>query len=225
MIRKITECCLGIFMDGKLIVLEGVEGSGKTTQVAAIADWLRSHQSRKVITTREPGGTSLGKYLRQLLLQEEGIQLYNRTELCLYAADRIQHLEEIIKPALAQGMIVVCDRFTASTIAYQGYGRGLDQELITQFNELATQGLQPHLTLWLSLDVQVGLQRVKLRGERDRLEQADLAFHQRVQQGYQELATQNPQTFIAIDAHQPPELVTRSIQHILQTQKIIPPFA
>jgi dTMP kinase len=221
MIRKITGYELGIFMDGKLIVLEGVEGSGKTTQVAAIADWLRLYQSRKVITTREPGGTSLGKYLRQLLLQEEGIQLYNRTELCLYAADRIQHLEEIIKPALDQGMIVLCDRFTASTIAYQGYGRGLDQGLITQFNNLATQGLQPNITLWLSLDVQVGLQRVQLRGERDRLEKADLTFHQRVQQGYQELATQNPATFIAIDANQSPELVTQEIQRILQAQGLV----
>lgn len=208
-------------MDGKLIVLEGVEGSGKTTQVAAIANWLRSHQSRKVITTREPGGTSLGKHLRQLLLQEEGIQLYSRTELCLYAADRIQHLEEIIKPALEQGMIILCDRFTASTIAYQGYGRGLDQDLVAQFNDLATQGLQPYLTLWLSLDVRVGLQRVKLRGESDRLEKADLAFHQRVQQGYQELAAQNPETFMAVDANQPPELVTQEIQRILQAQGLV----
>ncbi len=211
-------------MDGKLIVLEGVEGSGKTTQVAAIADWLRSHQSRQVITTREPGGTSLGKYLRQLLLQEEGIQLYNRTELCLYAADRIQHLEEIIKPALKQDMIILCDRFTASTIAYQGYGRGLAQEMIAQFNDLATQGLQPHLTLWLSLDVGVGLQRVKLRGERDRLEKADLAFHQRVQLGYQELAAQNPENFITINANQSPELVTQEIQSILKTQGILGNF-
>lgn len=208
-------------MDGKLIVLEGVEGSGKTTQVAAIADWLRSHQSRKVMTTREPGGTSLGKHLRQLLLQENGTKLHDRTELCLYAADRIQHLEEVVKPALEQGIIILCDRFTASTIAYQGYGRGLDQDLIAQFNYLATQGLQPHLTLWLNLDVQVGLQRVKIRGERDRLEKADLTFHQRVQQGYQELAAQNPETFLAIDANQSPALVTLEIQRILQAQGLV----
>lgn len=208
-------------MDGKLIVLEGVEGSGKTTQVAAIATWLRSHQSRQVITTREPGGTTLGKYLRQLLLQEEGTKLHDRTELCLYAADRIQHLEEIIKPALEQGMIIICDRFTASTIAYQGYGRGLDQDLIAQFNYMATQGLQPHLTFWLSLDVRIGLQRVKSRGQSDRLEKADLTFHQRVQQGYQELAAQHPETFITIDASQSPERVTQEIQQILKAQGIV----
>jgi len=208
-------------MDGKLIVLEGVEGSGKTTQVRAIADWLRLHQSKPVITTREPGGTSLGKHLRQLLLQDEGNKLHDRTELCLYAADRIQHLEEVIKPALDQGVIILCDRFTASTMAYQGYGRGLDQDLIIQFNNIATQGLQPHLTFWLSLDVRIGLERVKLRGERDRLEKAGITFHQRVQQGYQELAAQNPHNFITINADQPPELVTKEIQQILQTQGLV----
>jgi len=202
-------------MDGRLIVWEGVEGSGKTTQVDAIAPWLRSVQSQKVITTREPGGTILGKHLRQLLLRDESSTIHDKTELCLYTADRLQHLEEVIKPALAQGKIVLCDRFIASTIAYQCYGRGLDLGLVEQFNHLATGGLQPDLTLWLKLDVRIGLQRVKLRGGSDRLEKADLGFHQRVAQGYQDLATQNPQTFIAIDAHQPPDLITEEIQGII----------
>jgi len=208
-------------MDGKLIVWEGVEGSGKTTQVALIATWLRSVQSQKVITTREPGGTVLGKHLRQVLLQDESSTIHDKTELCLYTADRLQHLEEVIKPALAQGGIVLCDRFTASTIAYQSYGRGLDLGLVEQFNQLATGDLQPDLTLWLKLDVRIGLQRVKLRGESDRLEKADLEFHQRVAQGYQDLATQNSQTFITIDAHQTPDLVTQEIQQVLINHRII----
>jgi len=134
---------------------------------------------------------------------------------CLYAADRIQHLEEVIKPALAQGKIVLCDRFTASSIAYQSYGRGLDYSLVEQFNQIATNGLTPDLTIWLNLDVRIGLQRVKLRGESDRFEKAALEFHQRVHQGYQALAIRQPQTFITIEANQPQALVTQAIQQAL----------
>jgi dTMP kinase len=211
MIRKTAR----YFMKGRLIVWEGGEGSGKTTQVAAIAAWLQSTQSQEVLTTREPGGTALGKHLRNLLLKEEIHTIHDKTELCLYAADRIQHLEEVIKPALAQGKIVLCDRFTASSIAYQSYGRGLDYSLVEQFNQIATNGLTPDLTIWLNLDVRIGLQRVKLRGESDRFEKAALEFHQRVHQGYQALAIRQPQTFITIEANQPQALVTQAIQQAL----------
>lgn len=203
-------------MKGKLVVWEGIEGGGKTTQIPAIAQWLRElTQSPQILVTREPGGTNLGKQIRELLLKEKGDAIHEKTELCLFAADRIQHLEEVILPALDQGMIVLCDRFVASTIAYQCYGRGLDRSLVEQFNQLATNGLTPDLTIWLKLDVEIGLQRARLRGQSDRLEKENLAFHQRVHQGYQVLADKNPQTFIPVDASQSPELVTQETKKII----------
>lgn len=201
---------------GRLIVWEGIEGSGKTTQIPAIAQWLRSLSSQNVLATREPGGTNLGKQIRELLLKENGYSIHQKTELCLFAADRIQHLEEVILPALDQGMIVLCDRFVASTIAYQCYGRGLDYSLVEQFNQLATKGLTPDLTIWLKLDVKIGLQRVSLRGRSDRLEKENVEFHQRVHQGYQDLADKNPQTFIPIDASQSSEFVTQETKGIIE---------
>ncbi len=208
---------------GRLIVWEGIEGSGKTTQIEAIAQWLRSIRSQNVLATREPGGTNLGKQIRELLLKENGYAIHEKTELCLFAADRIQHLEEVILPALDQGMIVLCDRFVASTIAYQCYGRGLDYSLVEQFNQLATKGLTPDLTIWLKLDVKIGLHRIKLRGQSDsgnrsydRLEKENVEFHQRVHQGYQDLADKNPQSFIPIDASQSPEFVTQETKGIIE---------
>ncbi len=202
---------------GRLIVWEGIEGSGKTTQIPAIAQWLRElTPSRQILVTREPGGTNLGKQIRELLLKEKGDAIHEKTELCLFAADRIQHLEEVILPALDQGMIVLCDRFVASTIAYQCYGRGLDYSLVEQFNQLATNGLTPDLTIWLKLDVKIGLQRISLRGQSDRLEKENVEFHQRVHQGYQDLADKNPQTFIPIDASQSSEFVTQETKGIIE---------
>jgi dTMP kinase len=124
----------------------------------------------------------------------------SRAELLLYAADRTQHVEEVIKPALAQGCWVLCDRFIDSTVAYQGYGRGLDLALIDELNQVATGGLVPDLTLWLKLDAATGLARTRQRGAADRIEQADLAFHRRVQQGFEALAAQHPERIVAIDA-------------------------
>lgn len=215
-------------MEGKLIVWEGIEGSGKTTQIPLIAQWLREFtQSPEILVTREPGGTSLGQQIRELLLKENGHAIHQKTELCLFAADRIQHLEEVIRPALARGMIVLCDRFTASTIAYQCYGRGLEYSLVEQFNQLATNGLTPDLTIWLKVDVKIGLQRIKLRGQSDsgnrsydRLEKENLEFHQRVHQGYQDVANRNPRNFIPIDASQSPEFVTQETKKIIEYARL-----
>jgi dTMP kinase len=205
-------------MTGKLIVFEGVEGSGKTTQLRALEDWLQTagmKQAKPVVVTREPGGTSLGLGLRQLLL--EGVSpIQDRAELLLYAADRAQHVEELLKPELARGAIILCDRYTDSTIAYQGYGRGLSLDLIAQLNQIATQGLQAEVTLWLDVDAEIGLARARLRGRADRIEQADLAFHQRVQQGFCQLATDYPQRIVRIDAQQSEEEVHLAILEILQ---------
>ena len=206
-------------MKGKLIVFEGGEGGGKTTQMRQTCQWLRSRIAEKslpytdAIATREPGGTTLGKSLRQLLLEGEAIQ--STTELLLYAADRAQHVEEFLKPYLAQGAIVLCDRFTDSTIAYQGYGRGLNLELIAQLNQIATGGLQSDLTFWLDISAEAGLARTQKRGLADRMEQADLAFHQRVLQGFAALYQEYPERITRIDASASQTAVQTQIQQVL----------
>ncbi|MBD1872433.1 dTMP kinase [Nodosilinea sp. FACHB-131] len=198
-------------MPGKLLVFEGVEGCGKSTQLRLLhsalgkSDRLQQLQQQglipQILATREPGGTELGLGLRHLLLGDQGgAAMASRAELLLYAADRAQHVEELMKPALAQGCWVLCDRYTDSTVAYQGYGRGLDLGLIDQLNQVATGGLVPDLTLWLKLDAATGLARTRQRGAVDRMEQADLGFHQRVQVGFEALAARHPERIVAIDA-------------------------
>ncbi|MBD2105349.1 dTMP kinase [Nodosilinea sp. FACHB-13] len=198
-------------MPGKLLVFEGVEGCGKSTQLKLLhsalgkSDRLQQLQQQglipRILATREPGGTELGLGLRQLLLGDQGgAAMASRAELLLYAADRAQHVEELMKPALAQGCWVLCDRYTDSTVAYQGYGRGLDLRLIDQLNQVATGGLVPDLTLWLKLDAATGLARTRQRGAADRMEQADLGFHQRVQVGFEALAARHSERIVAIDA-------------------------
>ncbi|MDY7006618.1 MAG: dTMP kinase [Cyanobacteriota bacterium] len=218
-------------MIGKFIVFEGVEGGGKTTQIQLLRDWLLAQKRSsellskltdlEVIVTREPGGTKLGKALRELLLNTDVYeeQIQERAELLLYAADRSQHIENLIKPYLEKGAIVLCDRFTDSTIAYQGYGRGLDLELIQKLNHIATGGLKSDLTFWLDIDVKIGLTRAKNRGKIDRMEQADIQFHQRVQQGYQELAKKNP-LIVRIDANLTTDKIQEQIQKVLRKKLI-----
>lgn len=203
-------------MNGKLIVFEGGEGAGKTTQIESVYHWLTSslQPSYTVKITREPGGTALGQEIRNLLLGKYAPS--DRAELLLYAADRAQHVAQDVKPALAQGMIVLCDRYTDSTIAYQGYGRGIDLELIAQLNEIATQGLESDLTLWLDVPAEIGLLRAQNRGKRDRIEQADLAFHQRVRQGFTILAQQHPQRIVRIDAQPSQPEVQQQIFSVLK---------
>ncbi len=235
-------------MNGKLIVFEGVEGSGKSTQIQQTQTWL--HQSdiwkklvqqgsfTQLLLTREPGGTPLGKAIRQLLLQPpeparplpappddcllpESMPvelMHDRTELLLYAADRAQHVEAFLKPHLANRAMILSDRYTDSTITYQGYGRGLDRTLIDQLNQIATGGLASDLTFWLDLDVETGLARAGRRAAHDRIEQADLAFHQRVQQGFAQLAQTHPHRIVRIDASLPPDQVAAQIQQTLQQQ-------
>lgn len=198
---------------GKLIVFEGIEGAGKTTQIQQTSDWLRSWLSQEVLITREPGGTPLGEQLRELLLGDAWV--YDTPELLLYAADRAQHIQEFIQPALKAGKIILCDRFTDSTIAYQGYGRGLSLDLIHQLNQIATQGIQSDVTLWLDLDVETGLQRMRQRGKVDRIEQADLAFHHRVKQGFESLSQTYPERIIRIDANLPEDQVQAQIRTAL----------
>lgn len=214
---------------GKLIVFEGVEGCGKTTQLRRLNDWLTQSgwgefreeqiQAQPVMVTREPGGTNLGLELRRLLLERgKETTIQERAELLLYAADRAQHVEELLKPNLLKGVVILCDRFTDSTIAYQGYGRGLNLSLISQLNHVATNGLESDLTVWLDIDVEIGLARKRKQGEITLMEQADLAFHRRVQQGFTELAKAHPQRIIRVDANQKEELIAEQIQKILNAK-------
>jgi dTMP kinase len=226
-------------MSGKLIVFEGVEGCGKTTQLARSQAWLFNSlllqtfqvrgQLSQLVVTREPGGTDLGQQIRQLLLQpapdsSQGLSketIEDRAELLLYAADRAQHIEAHLKPQLEAGALILCDRYTDSTVAYQGYGRGIDLKLIDQLNQIATGGLESDLTLWLDLDVEAGLVRTKRRSvvdgtPADRIEQADLAFHRRVQQGFRALAIAHPERIVRVDASQSEAVVAAQIQSILE---------
>lgn len=204
-------------MSGKFIVFEGGEGAGKTTQIQHTAAWLQNccRTDVSIITTREPGGTKLGQQIRQLLLDDTNGGIDRRTELLLYGADRARHVESTIGPHLERGNIVLCDRFTDSTIAYQGYGRGFDRTEIAMVNQIATGGLQSDLTFWLDLDVTIGLQRVSMRGNPDRMERATVDFHQRVRQGYRDLAASYPERIVRIDAAQSEALVQLEIQTIL----------
>ncbi|HLO84653.1 MAG TPA: dTMP kinase [Nostocaceae cyanobacterium] len=203
-------------MAGKLIVFEGVEGCGKTTQMQLCFEWLSS-LGLSVVVTREPGGTELGLDLRRLLLEKsEDKPIAQLTELLLYAADRAQHVEQELKPHLNQGKWILCDRYTDSTIAYQGYGRKLDISLINQLNQIATSGLESDLTIWLDVDVEEGLTRKRANLDVfDRIEQEAIAFHRRVQQGYQELANSHPARIVPVDGSLSQEKVHKSIRKII----------
>ena len=179
---------------GRFLVLEGIDGCGKSTQLELLRQWLPASgllpAGRRLLISREPGGTALGQALRQLLLHPpEASEPCPTAELLLYAADRAQHVQERIAPALAAGDWVLCDRFTGSTAAYQGYGRGLSLELIAALESIATGGLNADLTLWLDLPLELSLQR---RGHRpaDRIEAGGVAFLGRVQQGFASLAAE-----------------------------------
>ncbi len=223
---------------GRFIVFEGTEGVGKSTQLKLLQQWLidsgwMAHLQQNllpeippVIITRQPGGTDLGQRLRALLLDSALTQtqgLPSITELLLYAADRAQHVHTTLKPALERGSLILCDRYTASTVAYQGYGRGLDLGLIGQLNAIATDGLVPDLTFWLDLDVQQGLNRTRqrqfavdeLEGQ-DRMEAAALSFHQRVQEGFAAQAQADPLRIIRIDAAFSAQQVAAQIQTVME---------
>lgn len=196
------------------VTLEGPEGAGKSTQLPQLAKWLEV-AGHTVVTTKNPGGTPIGGQIREILLKPANRELNPVAELLLYAADRAQHVETLVRPALAQGSLVLCDRYTDSTLAYQGYGRGLDRDLITHLNTLATGGLRPDLTLLLDLPPEEGLARVRATRLVDRLEVEALAFHQRLREGYLELAAAEPARFVVVDASRPPERVQRELREAL----------
>lgn len=192
---------------GKLIAFEGVEGSGKSTQVETVAAHLR-RLGYEVVETREPGGTPLGSEIRRIVMHSTRSTPSPLTELLLYLADRAQHLAEVIVPALDRGQIVLTDRFSASTIVYQGYARQLGIERVRQLDAIVRNGVQPALTILLDCPVEVGLQRA--RGD-DRFHREQVAFHERVRAGFLDLAEQEPQQYCVIDSTLDTDEVTRRI--------------
>ncbi len=205
-------------MNGFFITFEGPEGSGKTTQIRRLAAFLEE-QGYAVVLTREPGGTVIGDQIRQILLAHGNAEMKPRTEVLLFQASRAQHVDELIRPALAQGKIVLCDRFADSTLAYQGFGRGENLDRLRQLIAYATGGLQPHLTLLLDLDVEVGLRRRQpLLQEWNRLDAEKLAFHQKVRDGYRQLAQEDPQRWVVIDASRSVEEVHDEVKRVVQAR-------
>ena len=201
---------------GKFITMEGTEGVGKSTNLGFVRDWLTS-RGIHVVVTREPGGTPLAEEIRHLLLSNRDEPVFPLTELLLIFAARAQHLEQVVKPALARGHWVLCDRFTDSTFAYQGGGRGFDRAQIRQLETLVQGTLRPDMTLILDIDIELGLSRARQRSEPDRFEGETIAFFQRVPGVYQELAASAPERYTLVDAGQPLAAVQEDIEQVLVT--------
>ena len=194
---------------GLFVSFEGGEGAGKTTQIARLAACLRAAGRQDVLTTREPGDGPLGQELRILALHPPmGIFVEPRAELLIMLADRAQHVGQVIRPHLAAGGVVICDRYADSSLAYQGYGRGLDLEWIGRLNAFATDGLEPGLTVLLDVDPAVGLARQR---ERSVMEEETLPFHQRIRAGFLQLAQAAPERFLVLDAARPPDAVCEDV--------------
>jgi dTMP kinase len=199
---------------GKFITFEGPDGSGKTAQLDILAEQL-IQDGYPIQTTREPGGTSIGDQIRDTLLDLKNTAMVDRTEALLYQAARAQLVDEIIKPHLAEGGIVLCDRYADSTLAYQGYGHRNTVESLQGIIHYATGGLTPDLTLLLDLEPEVGLQRRLDAGELNRLDAYDINFHHRVRAGYLELVKADPDRWIIVDAGRPFEEVQKELRKIL----------
>jgi dTMP kinase len=185
------------------ITFEGIDGSGKTTQFRMLAQWLRDH-GKDVVETVEPGGTEIGRQIRKILLDPASAEMRPRTELLLYFASRAQNVDQVIRPALDSGRIVLCDRFTDSTLVYQGCGRGLDTNVVLELDRIACGGLKPDVTLLIDIDAETSLMRAKRRNERvgpaeSRIDEEGAAFHERVRQGYLALAKTEPERIVVID--------------------------
>jgi dTMP kinase len=207
-------------MKGTFITFEGIEGSGKSTQIAMLANHLTARGVRHVLT-REPGGTLIGDQVRKILLDPANRSLDPAAELLLYAASRAQHLREIIVPALADGALVLCDRFSDATLAYQGYGRGLEIGMINSLDRIVTAGMRPDLTLLFDIEAAAGIARARGRNNsrgletEARFENEELVFHERVRQGYLTLATQEPERIRIVDASSSPEAVQAQVRQIV----------
>lgn len=217
-VKEQNEVYPGIF-----ITFEGGEGAGKTTAIQLLKQELEK-RGQQVMVTREPGGIPIAERIREVILDVKHTEMDSRTEALLYAGARRQHLIEKVLPALQRGEIVLCDRFIDSSLVYQGYARGLGMEEVGRINAFAIQDTMPSLTFWIDIEPEAGLQRIAANRahEINRLDQEKLSFHQKVREGYQLLAEQNPGRIVRIDAMLPPEgIVQRIIEEIAAKTRII----
>ena len=198
-------------MQGLFITFEGPDGCGKTTQMKLLAEYFEK-KGKEVVLTREPGGKGLGEKVREILLNYDG-EVSDRCESFLFLADRAQNIDIIVNPAVKEGKIVLCDRHIDSTVAYQGYGRGLNIDRINMLNNLATNGKKPDLTLVFDVDVETSMKRVGK--EKDRMESVGIDFHNRVRKGYLELAKQEPKRIKVLDATKSIEEIHKDVINIL----------
>lgn len=211
-------------MRGIFITLEGGDGAGKTTQASLLEEWFQS-QGRDVVRTREPGGTPLGVEIREMVLHSRG-HIDERAEALLYAADRAQHIETLVRPALAEGKVVIQDRYFDSSVAYQGVARDLGADRVRGLSLWATRDLLPDLTVLLDLGVEDGRARLEAQGKRfDRLEAEAAAFHERVRQAFLDLAEAETERFLVLDATQSPKALAAAIRERIKGSDILTPEA
>ncbi|MCQ2551184.1 MAG: dTMP kinase [Clostridia bacterium] len=196
------------------ISIEGPDGAGKSTQINNIKKFLED-RNIPYILTREPGGTKISEKIRDIILDKENVEMNYVTEALLYAASRAQHVSQVIKPALEEGKVVICDRFIDSSFAYQGYARGLG-DTVWDVNRAAVDGCMPDVTFVFNLNPEVGLGRVKTRGEEDRLELEKMAFHRKVYEGYLDLEKKYPDRIVPIDASKSIEDIKKDIYLVLE---------
>jgi dTMP kinase len=200
------------------VTFEGSEGSGKSTQIALLAEYLRG-KGLHVLTTREPGGTQIGEQVRLCLHDVANEQMTSAAEVLLYSASRAQLVEEVIRPALAQQKIVLSDRYADSTLAYQGYGRHLDLETLTTITQFATGGLRPDLSLFLDVDVRDGLARRSTGGdELNRMDLQALAFYDRVREGYLKMIVVEPDRWLRVDANRSVEAIQEDVRQLVESR-------
>lgn len=199
------------------ITFEGIEGSGKSTQAKLLKEFLLK-QGHEVTLTREPGWGALGRLIRKMLLEEKDLELDPLAELYLFCADRTQHVRDFIKPKLKEGQVVICDRFTDSTIAYQGYGRKLDLNLVEKVSKAAALGLEPRITILLNLPVMLGLSRLEKRGGKTKIDEEPVEFHEQVRQGYIFIAHKESRRVKVVNAARDIDKVQGDIRSIVLEQ-------
>lgn len=207
-------------MRGKFITYEGCDGCGKSTQLKMLSDYL-TQKGVEHIFTREPGGGKISEAIREILLNGKNTEMTDECEALLYAAARVQHLHDRVEPALAQGKLVICDRYVDSSIAYQAYGRNLGRDFIEKINAYALENYLPDVTLFIDLTPEAAFARKKGADENDRLEQAGMAFHKRVYQGYDELANEQTERIVRIDGNATPEQIFDRVIQVLKQKNCL----
>ena len=207
-------------MRGYFITFEGIEGAGKSTQSILLHNYLID-KNKKAILTKEPGGTETGKKIRQILLSHSDEIFPPLAELFLYEADRNFHIHNLIKPKIDQGYTVICDRFTDSTLAYQGYARGLNIDFVKKLNSVASQNIIPDITFLIDIPVEEGLKRIQKTREKDRIEKEEIDFHKKLREGFLKIAEEEKDRIVVLNGLEPPEKIFSKVIEILKNRNII----